>query len=77
MLKYYIHNNISLVSFIIMGIIIDLMFDNFTKEFEGIGITIIIIHLVSIIISVVNLCYIKYMIDFLYYSYYKMVSLQV
>ena len=70
--RYYIHNNISLVSFIIMGIIIDLMFDNFTKEFEGIGIAIIIIHLVSIIISVVNLCYIKYMIDFLYYSYYKM-----
>ena len=70
--RYYIHNNISLVSFIIMGIIIDLMLDNFQQEFEGKTIVTIIINIVSIVVSVVNLCYIKYMIDFLYYSYYNM-----
>ena len=70
--KYYIHNNISLVSFIIMGVIIDLMLDNFQQEFEGKSITIIVINLISIVVSVINLCYIKYMIDILYYSYYNM-----
>jgi len=32
--RYYIHNNISLVFFIIMGIIIDLLLEKFQEEFE-------------------------------------------
>lgn len=72
-LKYrnYIHNNISLVLFIITGIILDYMLDKFDEEFNGKGIGIIIMNLFELISSVTNLCYIKYMMDVFYYSYYK------
>ena len=70
--KYYIHHNISLVSFIIMGIIIDLILNNFQKEFNRSSI-IIIINLVEIIFETINFCYQKYMIDVLYYNYYNIV----
>ena len=72
-LKYrnYIHNNISLVLFIITGIILDYMLDKYDEEFNGKGIGIIIMNLFELISSVTNLCYIKYMMDVFYYSYYK------
>ena len=70
-LRTYIHNNISLVLFIITGIILDYMLDKFDEEFNGKGIGIIIMNLFELISSVTNLCYIKYMMDVYYYSYYK------
>ena len=71
--RYYIHNNISLVSFIIMGIIIDLILENLHKEFLGKDILIIIINCAEIITTTINLCYQKYMIDILYHNYYNIV----
>ena len=68
LLKYrnYIHNNISLVSFIIMGVIIDLILENFQKEFKDKDIRSIIIKFLSIILFAFDPCYQKYMIDVLY-----------
>ena len=70
--KYYIHNNISLVSFIIMGIIIDILLNNFQKKFSS-SILIIIVNLAEIIFETINFCYQKYMIDVLYFNYYNIV----
>ena len=73
LLKYrnYIHNHISLVSFIIMGLIIDLMINNLLQEFKGKSIGSIIIQLIVNILLVINFCYQKYMINILYYNYYN------
>ena len=71
--RYYIHNRVSLVSFIIMGIIIDLILDKFVEEFEGRSILVIIINLFEIMMEVVNACYQKYMMDVYYHRYYNIV----
>ena len=71
--RYYMHNNVSLVFFIIMGIIIDLILEKFTEEFVGRNILVIIINLFEIMMEVVNACYQKYMMDVYYHRYYNIV----
>lgn len=71
--RYYIHNNISLVFFIIMGVIIDLILERFQEEFETKSIGYIIIELAEIVVETINFCFQKYMIDVLYHNQYYVV----
>ena len=68
--RYYIHNRISLVSFVILGVIIDLILENFQRTFNEKDVKNIVINLAEIVAAVINYCYQKYMIDVLYYNYY-------
>ena len=74
--RYYAHNNIAIVFFIIMGIIMDLILDNFEEEYSNADYKIVIINLFAIVFEVVNFCYQKYMIDNLYHNYYNIVFAQ-
>ena len=65
--KYYIHNIISLIAFIIMGIFIDIILEKFQEEFSGRSSTIIAIYFFELIVEVLNFCYQKYMIDILFH----------
>ena len=71
--RYYIHNNISLVFFIIMGIIIDLLLEKFQEEFEQKEVGFIIAEFAEIVVETINFCYQKYMIDVLYHNQYYVV----
>jgi len=71
--KYYIHNIISLIAFIIMGIFIDIILEKFQEEFSGRSSTIIAIYFFELIVEVLNFCYQKYMIDILFHYFYNVV----
>ena len=71
--RYYIHNNISLVFFIIMGIIIDIILERFQEEIEQKTIGFIIVELAEIVVETINFCFQKYMIDVLYHNQYYVV----
>ena len=71
--RYYIHNNISLVFFIIMGLIIDLILERFQEEYKEKKIGFIIAEFFEIVVETINFCYQKYMIDVLYHNQYYVV----
>ena len=71
--KYYIHNIISLIAFIIMGIFIDIILEKFQEEFSGRSNKIIAIYFFELIVEVLNFCYQKYMIDILFHYFYNVV----
>ena len=70
--KYHSHNIISLIIFIITGIIMDLILDNF-EEFSNRDYKALIIDFFATIFEVLNFCYQKYMIDNLYHFFYNVV----
>ena len=67
--KYYIHHIISLIVFLILSIIMDLILENFVSlQFN------FIIYLIILsIVEVIDYCYIKYMMDVKYHSLYNMI----
>ena len=67
--KYYIHHIISLIIFLILSIIMDLILENFVSlQFN------FIIYLIILsIVEVIDYCYIKYMMDVKYHSLYNMI----
>ena len=71
--KYYVHNIISLIAFIIMGIFIDIILEKFQEEFSGRSNKIIAIYFFELIVEVLNFCYQKYMIDILFHYFYNVV----
>ena len=68
--KYYIHHIISLVIFCGLCIGIDFLIDSFKKELWEEAPLIIIFNIVAIILEIVQYCYMKYMMNTLYYHYW-------
>ena len=61
--KYYIHHMISMMIYCALGIIIEIILENFTR----IGYDYVYIFIIYIINEVLIYCYLKYMMDKLYY----------
>ncbi len=61
--KYYIHHMISMFIYCVLGIIIEIILENFTR----IGYKYVYIYIIYIINEVLIFCYLKYMMDKLYY----------
>ena len=67
--KYYIHHVISMVTFCLLGIINDFILSSyFIIEYNY-----IYIYIIYILNEVLLFCYIKYMMDKLYYHYIEMI----
>ena len=60
--RNYAHHNISLGVIIIMAILMDIIFDNFSEEFSK-SYRVIIINIIEMIFEVLNFCFQKYMVD--------------
>ena len=67
--KYYIHHMISMLIYCVLGIGIDFILENFTK----INYTYVYIFFINFINEVSLLCYLKYMMDKLYYHYSEVI----
>ena len=67
--KYYIHHIISLVIFIILSVIMDMMLGNFQSLLTNFSIYLIIVSF----IEASTYCYNKYMMDVRYHSLYNMI----
>ena len=67
--KYYIHHTISMILYCVLGIISDIILGNYS----GKNYKFIFIYIIYIINEVLLFCYIKYMMDKLYYHYYEVV----
>ena len=68
--EYYIHHYISILAFLICGVSIDLLLDNYSC-LSDIKFLEIILNIIYIITRVVYLCYIKYMIDKHFHYYWN------
>ena len=66
--KYYIHNVISLISFCIFGIIIDVILKHFSN-FKPVD----LVYFLDGIIRTIILCYFKYMMEIKFYKYWNIV----
>ena len=67
--KYYIHHIISLVIFVILSIIIDIMLN----YYEGHGITTIACKILNSTFNVLSYCYLKYLMDVKYHYFWNIV----
>ena len=67
--KYYIHHIISLILFLILSIVMDIILG----DFESLQFTFIIYVIILSIVEVIDYCYIKYMMDVKYHSIYNMI----
>ena len=67
--KYYIHHMISMLIYYALAISIDSIFGNFTK----INYKYVYIYIIFIINEVLLFCYLKYMMDKLYYHYSEVI----
>ena len=68
--KYYIHHIICLVIFCGLCVGIDFLIDNFKKEAWNQAPLAIIFNIIVIIFEIVQYCYMKYMMNTLYYHYW-------
>ena len=68
--KYYIHHIICLVIFCGLCVGIDFLIDNFKKEAWNQAPLAIIFNIIVIIVEIIQLCYMKYMMNTLYYHYW-------
>ena len=68
--KYYIHHYISLAAFIILGAVCDAVLDNYSEIINYSFFT-ILMQFVSIFLDVINYYYQKYMMEVLYYPYWR------
>ena len=69
--QYYIHHLIGLISFIILSGLIDFIYNR--HLFQKHLIIIIILFLIFVSTESIEFCYIKYMMDKLYYSPYNII----
>ena len=67
--KYYRHHIISIILFIIICIIMDLVTDNFS-EFFDIGALFIILNIILTLLDALDYEYQKYMLEILFHSYW-------
>ena len=67
--KYYIHHIISLILFLILSIVMDIILG----DFESLQFTFIIYVIILSIVEVIDYCYIKYMMDVKYHTIYNMI----
>ena len=67
--KYYIHHIISMIIYCVLGIVSDIILGNYSEK----NYKYIFIYIIYIINEVLIFCYIKYMMDKLYYHYYEVV----
>ena len=65
--KYFIHNYISLLFFVIVSLIIDLILGNIQKEIENIF-QFCLENIINVIIDLIFSIYVKYLIEKLYFS---------
>ena len=68
--KYYIHHIISIIGFIIFGNISDIFLDYYPEMYKA-GVWFNIIMFVSLILDSIFLCTQKYLLEKLYYPYWK------
>ena len=68
--KYYIHHLIAIIGFVLFGSISDIFLDNYT-EMTNSGIWFNLITFVSLILDVIFLSTQKYLLEKLYYPYWK------
>ena len=68
--KYYIHHIISLVIFCGLCVGIDFLLDSFKVELGDEAPLIIIFNIIVIIFEIIQYCYMKYMMNNLYYHYW-------
>ena len=69
--KYYTHHIISIIIYCILNITIDLILDNFfIVDYKY-----IYIYIIYLINSAIIMCYLKYMMDKLYYQYMEVILL--
>ena len=66
--KYHIHHMISMTVFCALGISMDILLDSFSIKFSC-----IYIYIISIANEVLVYCYLKYMMDKLYYQYTEII----
>ena len=69
--KYFIHHIISLILFSIFSIGIDILLNSLVKNLTGITAIQIISDIVTILLQILNYCYQKYMMEYLYHSYWN------
>ena len=70
--KYYIHHIISLILFIILSLVIDIMLNNI----QYINIDSILTQIIYIIIESTYYCYIKYMLEIKYHYYWNIIFIR-
>ena len=70
--KYFIHHVISLILFSIFSIGIDILLNSLVKNLTGITAIQVISDIVTILLQILNYCYQKYMMEYLYHSYWNM-----
>jgi hypothetical protein len=68
--KYYIHHIIAMIIFIIMGNMCDLILGYYSEMIDS-GWLIIFLEFISLIFDVVHYYYQKYMMEVLYYPYWR------
>ena len=69
--KYYAHHIIFMIIFCASGISNDIILDNYSK----LNYDYLFIYIIYIIIDITLYCYLKYMMDVLYYSYIELMIL--
>ena len=69
--KYFIHHIISLILFCILSLGIDLLLNSLKENYSGKNILTIIFDVLSILLQILNYCYQKYMMEFLYHHYWN------
>ena len=68
--KYFIHHIISLILFCILSLGIDLLLNSLEENYKDKNIIQIILEILSILLQILNYCYQKYMMEFLYHQYW-------
>ena len=69
--KYFIHHIISLILFCILSLGIDLLLNSLKENYSGKNLFTIIFDIFSILLQILNYCYQKYMMEFLYHNYWN------
>ena len=70
--KYFIHNYIAIGSFILFGLINDIILDLYSKSLK-VGAVSLIMSFIALITDAIYLCYQKYMMEKLFYPYWNVV----
>jgi hypothetical protein len=70
--KYFIHNYIAIGSFILFGLINDIILDLYSKSLK-VGAVSLIMSFIALITDAIYLCYQKYMMEKLFYPYWDIV----
>ena len=69
--KYFIHHIISLILFCILSLGIDLLLNSLKENYKGKEAFQIILEVCTILLQMLNYCYQKYMMEFLYHNYWN------